>query len=346
LFKKILIANRGEIALRIIRACKELNIKSVAIYSDADKTSLHTRFADEAHLIGRAKSSESYLNADKIIELAKQVGADAIHPGYGYFSENFSFIKKVEKNGISFIGPSSKSVSLMGNKTAARTLMQKNNVPIVPGTTSAIKNSKEGKIIAEKIGYPILLKAVSGGGGKGMRVVYNKKEFEEALISTSREAKSSFGSDEVYIEKFIENPRHIEVQILGDNFGNYIHLFERECSIQRRHQKIIEESPSPFVNNKTRMEITQAAIKAAKSCEYQNAGTVEFLMDKNKDFYFLEMNTRLQVEHPVTELIAGVDLVKQQIRIASGLRLKIKQEDLTINGHALECRIYAEDPEN
>ena len=346
MFKKILIANRGEIAVRIIRACKELNIKSAAIYSDADKTSLHTRLADEAYLIGGAKSSESYLNGKKIIELAKQIGADAIHPGYGFFSENHSFIKNVENEKIKFIGPSSKSVSLMGNKTSARKLMEKNKVPIVPGTTSPIKTSKIGKLKAEEIGYPILLKAVSGGGGKGIRIVYNSREFDEALKSTKRQAKNSFGSDEVYIEKFIENPKHIEVQILADNFGNYIHLFERECSIQRRHQKIIEESPSSFVDEKTRSRITEAAINAAKACKYQNAGTVEFLMDKNKNFYFLEMNTRLQVEHPVTELITGIDLVIQQIRIAYGLKLKINQNDIFIHGHSIECRIYAEDTEN
>ena len=346
MFKKILISNRGEIAVRIIRACKELNIKSAAIYSDADKTSLHTRLADEAYLIGGAKSSESYLNGIKIIELAKKIGADAIHPGYGYFSENHSFIKNVENEKIKFIGPSSKSVSLMGNKTSARKLMKKNNVPIVPGTTSPIKTSKIGKLKAEEIGYPILLKAVSGGGGKGIRIVYNSREFDEALKSTKRQAKNSFGSDEVYIEKFIENPKHIEVQILADNFGNYIHLFERECSIQRRHQKIIEESPSSFVDEKTRSRITEAAINAAKACKYQNAGTVEFLMDKNKNFYFLEMNTRLQVEHPVTELITGIDLVIQQIRIAYGLKLKINQNDIFIHGHSIECRIYAEDTEN
>lgn len=346
MFKKILIANRGEIAVRIIRACKELNIKSAAIYSKADKTSLHSRLADESYLIGDAKSSESYLNGKKIIELAKQIGADAIHPGYGFFSENHSFIKNVENEKIKFIGPSSKSVSLMGNKTSARKLMEKNNVPIVPGTTSPIKTSKIGKLKAEEIGYPILLKAVSGGGGKGIRIVYNSREFDEALKSTKRQAKNSFGSDEVYIEKFIENPKHIEVQILADNFRNYIHLFERECSIQRRHQKIIEESPSSFVDEKTRSRITEAAINAAKACKYQNAGTVEFLMDKNKNFYFLEMNTRLQVEHPVTELITGIDLVIQQIRIAYGLKLKINQNDIFIHGHSIECRIYAEDTEN
>jgi len=346
LFKKILIANRGEIAARIIRACKELNIRSVSIYSEADKTSLHTRLADESYLIGGAKSSESYLNADKIINLAKKIGADAIHPGYGYFSENYSFIKNVEESGIAFIGPSSKSVRLMGNKTAARELMQKNNIPIVPGTITPIKTLKEGISKAKDIGFPILLKAVSGGGGKGMRIVYSEKEFEDLLTSTKREAKNSFGSDKVYLEKFIENPRHIEVQILGDKYGDYIHLFERECSIQRRHQKIIEESPSSFVDEITRSKITTAALNAAKASKYYNAGTVEFLMDKNKNFYFLEMNTRIQVEHPVTEYITGVDLVRQQIKIAYGETLDIKQNDIIRNGHSLECRIYAEDSNN
>ena len=346
MFKKILIANRGEIAVRIIRACKELDIKSVSIYSEADKTSLHARLSDESYFIGGAKSTESYLNAENILKLAKKKGVDAIHPGYGYFSENCSFIKKIEELGITFIGPSSKSVALMGNKTSARELMQKNNVPIVPGSLAPIKSLSEGLKIAEKIGYPVLLKAVSGGGGKGMRVVHNKNDFEELLNSTKREAKNAFGSDKVYLEKFIENPRHIEVQILGDNFGNYVHLFERECSIQRRHQKIIEETPSSFVDEITRIKITNAALNAAKASKYQNAGTVEFLMDKNKNFYFLEMNTRIQVEHPVTEFITGIDLVRQQIKIAAGEKLDFAQNDIKINGHALECRIYAEDPSN
>jgi acetyl-CoA carboxylase biotin carboxylase subunit len=346
LFNKILIANRGEIAVRVIRACRELGIKSVAIYSDADKTSLHTRLADESYYIGNSPAQESYLNKDKILALAKEIGADAIHPGYGFFSENAEFIKALEKNKITFIGPSSKSVALMGSKTEARKLMTKNNVPIVPGTTEAIKSVKEGLKISEEIGYPVLLKAAAGGGGKGMRKISSSDEFESAFESTKREALKAFANDDVYIEKFIEKPRHIEVQIFGDNQGNYVHLFERECSIQRRHQKIIEEAPSSFVDEVTRKKITSAAINAAKACDYFNAGTVEFLMDANKNFYFLEMNTRLQVEHPVTELITGLDLVKEQISVAAGNKLSFHQSDLIINGHAIECRIYAEDPSN
>jgi len=346
LFNKILIANRGEIAVRVIRACRELGIKSVAIYSDADKTSLHTRLADESYYIGNSPAQESYLNKDKIIALAKEIGADAIHPGYGFFSENAEFIKALEKNKITFIGPSSKSVALMGSKTEARKLMTKNNVPIVPGTTEAIKSVKEGLKISEEIGYPVLLKASAGGGGKGMRKISSGDEFKSAFESTKREALKAFANDDVYIEKFIEKPRHIEVQIFGDNQENYVHLFERECSIQRRHQKIIEEAPSSFVDEVTRKKITSAAINAAKACDYFNAGTIEFLMDANKNFYFLEMNTRLQVEHPVTELITGLDLVKEQISVAAGNKLSFDQSELKINGHALECRIYAEDPSN
>ena len=346
MFKKILIANRGEIAVRIIKACRELGIKSAAIYSDADLTSLHTRMADESFYIGASAASESYLNKNKIIELAKTIGADAIHPGYGFFSENSSFIEEVEKSGITFIGPSSKSVKMMGSKTAARTLMSKNNVPVVPGTLEAIKNVEEGIKFSEKIGFPVLLKASAGGGGKGMRKVSNKEEFKSAFESTKREALKSFANDEVYIEKFIENPKHIEVQIIADKHGNYRHVFERECSIQRRHQKIIEEAPSSFVDETTRNKITTAAIQAAKACGYFNAGTIEFLMDSNKEFYFLEMNTRIQVEHPVTESISGIDLVREQISIAAGNKISFEQNDITINGYALECRIYAEDPEN
>ncbi len=346
MFKKILIANRGEIAVRIIKACKELGIKSAAIYSDADITSLHTRMADEAYNIGASSASESYLSKNKIIELAKSIGADAIHPGYGFFSENASFIKEVEKSGITFIGPSSKSVKMMGSKTAARTLMSKNGVPVVPGTLEAIKDVKEGIKSSEKIGFPILLKASAGGGGKGMRKVSSKAEFKSAFESTKREALKSFANDEVYIEKFIENPKHIEVQIIADKFGNYRHVFERECSIQRRHQKIIEEAPSSFVDEITREKITSAAIQAAKACGYYNAGTIEFLMDSNKEFYFLEMNTRIQVEHPVTELISGIDLVKEQILISADNKVSFEQADIKLNGYALECRIYAEDPEN
>jgi acetyl-CoA carboxylase biotin carboxylase subunit len=346
LFKKVLIANRGEIAVRVIRACRELGIKSAAIYSDADKTSLHTRLADESYYIGNSPAHDSYLNKDKIIKLAIEIGADAIHPGYGFFSENADFIKAVEKNNITFIGPSSKSVALMGSKTEARKLMTKNKVPIVPGTTEPIKTVKDGLKISEDVGYPVLLKAAAGGGGKGMRKISGGAEFESAFEATKREALKAFANDDVYIEKYIENPRHIEVQIFGDKHGNYVHLFERECSIQRRHQKIIEEAPSSFVDDVTRQKITSAAIDAARACNYFNAGTVEFLMDSKRNFYFLEMNTRLQVEHPVTELITGLDLVKEQISVAFGNNLSFKQSDLTINGHAVECRIYAEDPSN
>jgi acetyl-CoA carboxylase biotin carboxylase subunit len=346
LFNKILIANRGEIAVRIIKACKELGIKSAAIYSDADIKSLHPRLADEAYHIGESVASSSYLNKKKIIELAKEIGADAIHPGYGFFSENSDFIREVEKSGIIFIGPSSKSVEMMGSKTAARSLMTKHGVPIVPGSLESIKTIKDGINIAKEIGYPILLKASAGGGGKGMRKVNNDEEFKSAYESTRREALKAFANDEIYIEKFIEKPKHIEVQIIADKLGNYRHLFERECSIQRRHQKIIEESPSSFINEKVRNKITEAAINAAKACNYYNAGTVEFLMDTERKFYFLEMNTRIQVEHPVTELISGIDLVREQISIAAGNKISFEQNDLSIRGFALECRIYAEDASN
>jgi acetyl-CoA carboxylase, biotin carboxylase subunit len=346
LFKKILIANRGEIAVRIIRACRELGIISAAIYSDADFTSLHTKLADESYLIGKAPSSESYLNSKKIIELAKKINADAIHPGYGFFSENYDFIKAVEKENITFIGPSPSAVLLMGSKTAARKIIRENNVPIVPGTIEPIKSIDEGIAAAKDIGFPVLLKASAGGGGKGMRKISTEEEFKSAFEATQREALKAFANDAIYLEKFIENPRHIEVQIIADKLGNYAHLYERECSIQRRHQKIIEEAPSSFVDEKTRTKITDAAINAAKACGYYNAGTVEFLMDVNKDFYFLEMNTRIQVEHPVTEMITGIDLVKEQINIANGDKLSFKQDELKIKGHALECRVYAEDYNN
>ncbi len=346
MFKKILIANRGEIAVRIIRACRELGIISAAIYSEADKTLLHARLADESYLIGGPIASAAYLNATKIISLAKEIKADAIHPGYGFFSENFNFIKSLEDVGIEFIGPSSNSVRLMGSKTAARQLMKQNGVPIVPGTTSPIVSVRDGIAEAEEIGYPVLLKASEGGGGKGMRKIYSSAEFENAFDATQREALKAFGSANIYIEKFIEHPKHIEVQIIADKYGNYAHLFERECSVQRRHQKIIEEATSSFVDELTRGKITDAAINAAKACNYYNAGTIEMLMDKDKNFYFLEMNTRLQVEHPVTELISGIDLVREQISIADGKKLSFSQHDLHKRGHAIECRIYAEDPEN
>lgn len=346
MIKKILIANRGEIAHRIIKACRELGITSVAIYSEADKNALHVRRADEAYLIGPSPANESYLNKEKIIKLAKDIGADAIHPGYGFVSENPEFIRMVEQSGIIFIGPSSKSVELMGEKTSARRLMKLHNVPIVPGTTEPIKNIDEGKKISSEIGYPVMLKAAAGGGGKGMRKIDREEDFEESYNRAKNEALKAFGNDDVYIEKFIEHPKHIEVQILADKFGNYIHLFERECSVQRRHQKVIEEAPSIAVDEVTRKNITQAAVNAARACNYYNAGTIEFLMDKNKKFYFLEMNTRLQVEHPVTEMITGIDLVKQQIKIAGGEKITLQQEDLKIHGHAIECRIYAEDVDN
>jgi len=343
LFNKILIANRGEIAVRIIRACKELGIKSAAIYSEADITSLHTRMADESYHIGSSQVSDSYLNKEKIIDLANKIGADAIHPGFGFFSENADFIEAVEKSGITFIGPSSTSVKMMGSKTAARTLMSKNGVPIVPGTLEPIKSIEEGIIYSNQIGFPVLLKASAGGGGKGMRKVTSEEEFASAFEGTKREALKSFANDDVYIEKFIEKPKHIEVQIIADKFGNYRHVFERECSIQRRHQKIIEEAPSSFVDAETRSKITSAAIKAAQACNYFNAGTIEFLMNDKKEFYFLEMNTRVQVEHPVTEMISGIDLVREQISIAAGNKLSFTQDEIVKRGYAIECRIYAED---
>jgi acetyl-CoA carboxylase, biotin carboxylase subunit len=345
-FKKILIANRGEIAVRIIRTCRDLGIRSAAIYSDSDKLAQHTILADESYHIGSSVSSESYLNKDKIVKLAKKIKADAIHPGYGFFAENSDFIEACDKAGINFIGPSAESVRLMGNKTAARKLMADHKVPIVPGTTKPIISVKEGIKISNEIGYPVLLKASAGGGGKGMQKIFGDNEFADAYEATKRIALKSFANDDVYLEKFIEQPRHIEVQILGDKHGNYIHLFERECSIQRRHQKIIEEAPSSFVDEATRNKITMAAINAAKACKYYNAGTIEFLMDKDKNFYFLEMNTRLQVEHPVTEFITGLDLVQEQISIAEGNKLSLHQKNLNISGHAIECRIYAEDARN
>lgn len=346
MFKKILIANRGEIAVRIVRACKELGIISASIYSEADKYSLHTRLAEESYFIGESLPSESYLNQNKIIELAKEINADAIHPGYGFLSENAFFIKKVEESGIVFIGPSSQSVEMMGSKTAARDLMKRNGVPIVPGTTEKIVSLDSAKIIANEIGFPVLLKPSAGGGGKGMKRVFSEDELDTVFSSAQRESLKAFGDDSIYIEKLVEHPKHIEVQIIADKFGNYCHLFERECSVQRRHQKVIEEAPSSFIDEKIRQRLTTAAINAAKACGYYNAGTIEFLVDKHKNFFFLEMNTRLQVEHPVTEFISGIDLVKEQIRIAAGEPLSFVQDDLRILGHAIECRVYAEDPEN
>lgn len=323
-----------------------MNIKAAVIYSEADVTSLHTRIADEAYLIGPPPATESYLHKEKIINLAKSIQADAIHPGYGFLSENAEFIRMVEESGIVFIGPSSKSVELMGDKTAARRLMKTNNVPIVPGTTDPVENLDDAKRIAMEIGYPIMLKASSGGGGKGMRKIFNESDFDSAFRTAKNESLKAFGKSDIYIEKLINDPKHIEVQIFADKFGNYIHLFERDCSVQRRNQKVVEEAPSIYIDDEIRKRITKAAVDAAKACNYFNAGTIEFLMDKEKNFYFLEMNTRLQVEHPVTEMITGVDLVKLQIKTAFGEKLNITQDDLKINGHAIECRIYAEDVDN
>jgi acetyl-CoA carboxylase biotin carboxylase subunit len=342
-FKKILIANRGEIALRVIRACKELGIKSASIFSEADRNSLHAQHSDESYFVGSAIASDSYLNKKRIIDLALKIKADAIHPGYGFLSENPDFIEMVENAGIKFIGPSSSSVRMMGSKTAARDLMIKNGVPVVPGTVEPIKDLQEAIKISQEIGYPVLLKASAGGGGKGMKVVRSENEFIPAFESAQREALKAFANDEVYIEKLIENPKHIEVQIIADEYGNYRHLFERECSVQRRHQKIIEESPSASITPELRKIVTDIAINAAKACNYTNAGTVELLKDQNNNFYFLEMNTRLQVEHPVTEMVTGIDLVKEQIRITAGEKVSFEQTTLSQNGYAIECRIYAED---
>lgn len=345
MIKKLLIANRGEIAVRIAKACREMDIISVAVYSDADKSSLHVRVVDEAYHIGPSIASESYLDGDKIIALAKKINADAIHPGYGFLSENSEFIKKCEEANIIFIGPSSQSVEMMGNKTTARTIMKRNNVPIVPGTIEGINSYEDAEKISLEIGLPVMLKAAAGGGGKGMRKINKIEELKQAIESAKNEAKKAFGNDTVYIEKFIENPKHIEVQILADKHGNYIHLFERDCSVQRRHQKVVEEAPASTLTKELRTKVTEVAINAAKACNYYNAGTIEFLFDQKENFYFLEMNTRLQVEHPVTEAITGVDLVKEQIKIAQGDILDLKQENIRIIGHAIECRIYAEDVE-
>lgn len=344
--KKILIANRGEIALRVMRAAKEMGISTVAVFSDADRTALHVRYADEAVHIGASPSDQSYLAGKKIIEAALQSKADAIHPGYGFLSENPDFAALVEKNNLIFIGPSAKSMRTMGNKLSAKAAALKYNVPMVPGTDKAIGSADEGKNIAKSTGYPVLIKAAAGGGGKGMRVVQRESDFEEQMKLAANEAKSAFGDGSIFIEKYIISPRHIEVQILGDKSGNVIHLFERECSIQRRHQKIVEEAPSSVLTLELRKKIGDCAVKVAKSCNYYGAGTVEFLTDEKNNFYFLEMNTRLQVEHPVTELITGIDLVKEQINIAKGNKLNFKQEDVSINGHAIELRVCAEDPSN
>lgn len=343
---KLLVANRGEIALRVMRSAKELGIKTVAVYSEADRNALHVRYADEAVLIGPPPSSESYLRIEKIISAAKQVDADAIHPGYGFLSENEDFAQACEDNQIIFVGPSAAAIELMGSKLAAKAAVAKFNVPLVPGTAEPITNVAEAKKIAAKIGYPILIKASAGGGGKGMRVVENEEEFQEQMERATSEATSAFGDGSVFIEKYITKPRHIEFQIFGDKHGNVVHFFERECSIQRRHQKVVEEAPSSILTPETRQAMGEAAINVGKSCGYYGAGTVEFILDDKLNFYFLEMNTRLQVEHPVTEEITGLDLVKLQIKVAEGEKLPMKQQDLKMTGHAVEVRVYAEDPAN
>lgn len=344
--KKILVANRGEIALRVMRTAKEMGIKTVAVFSEADRTALHVRYADEAVCIGPPPSNQSYLLGDKIIDVAKATGADAIHPGYGFLSENAHFARRVKEAGLVFIGPSAESMEIMGSKIGAKQAVSKFNVPLVPGTQEALTDINEAKKIADGIGYPVLVKASAGGGGKGMRIVNAAQEFEEAIKMAQSEARSAFGDDSVFIEKFVGSPKHIEIQVLGDQYGNVVYLFERECSIQRRHQKLVEEAPSSCLTPEIRKAMGEAAVNVAKACNYFSAGTVEFLVDEKLNFYFLEMNTRLQVEHPVTEQIVGIDLVKEQIRVASGQPLGYKQEDLTINGHAMELRVCAEDPAN
>ncbi len=342
--KKILVANRGEIALRVMRTAKRMGIKTVAVYSEADRHAPHVRFADEAFCIGPAPSSESYLLGDKIIRIAKENGVDGIHPGYGFLSENAGFVEAVQAAGITFIGPDSHAVRVMGSKLAAKEAVKDFDIPMVPGTDKAIQDIEEAKSIAASIGFPILIKASAGGGGKGMRVVREEGELQEQLERAVSEATSAFGDGSVFIEKFVENPRHIEIQILADKHGNTLHLFERECSVQRRHQKVIEEAPSALLTDEVRAKMGQAAVDVAKSVDYVGAGTVEFLADDDLNFYFLEMNTRLQVEHPVTEMITGLDLVEQQIKIARGEKLSFAQEDLSITGHSIELRVYAEDP--
>ncbi|MFD2936905.1 acetyl-CoA carboxylase biotin carboxylase subunit [Spirosoma flavum] len=343
---KILIANRGEIALRIMRTAREMGIQTVAIYSEADRNALHVRYADEAVCVGPAPAAESYLRADAIIDVCKRLNADAIHPGYGFLSENANFARLVREAGLIFIGPSPESIEVMGSKLAAKAAVANYAIPMVPGTPSAINDRSEAKIVSAQIGYPILIKASAGGGGKGMRVVESEADFDEQMDRAVSEAQSAFGDGSVFIEKYVTSPRHVEIQVLGDQHGNIIHLFERECSVQRRHQKVVEEAPSAILTPGLRDAMGRAAVDVARACGYYGAGTVEFIVNDALDFYFLEMNTRLQVEHPVTELITGIDLVKQMIYIAEGKPLTIRQEDLQINGHAVEVRVYAEDPAN
>ncbi len=346
MFRKVLVANRGEIALRVIRACQELGVKTVAVYSDADASAPHVREADEAVNIGPAPAAQSYLLGDRLIEVALRTGAEAIHPGYGFLSERAWFARAVREAGLVFIGPSAESIEAMGSKTAARQLAISAGVPVVPGTTEALRDAADALTVAEKFGFPVLLKAAAGGGGKGMRVVHQASELADALASAQRESRNAFGDDAVYVEKYIDGPRHVEIQVLADKYGNVVHLGERECSVQRRHQKMIEEAPSVAVTPELRARMGATAVAAARAAGYVNAGTCEFLLDKSGEFYFLEMNTRIQVEHPVTELVMGLDLVQWQIRIASGEPLPFAQKDFQPRGWAMECRITSEDPTN
>lgn len=345
MIKKVLIANRGEIAVRIIRACREMGIETVAVYSEADREALHTKLADEAVCIGPAASSESYLSMDRIISATIVTGADAIHPGFGFLSENAKFAELCERCHITFIGPKAKVIASLGNKQEARNTMITAGVPVIPGSEKSVCEVMEGAEMADRIGYPVIIKAALGGGGKGMRTAYSPEEFEQSFQTAQKEAQMAFGDGTMYVEHYVENPRHIEFQILADHYGNVIHLGERDCSIQRNHQKMIEESPSVALSEELREKMGKAAVKAAKAAGYVNAGTIEFLLDKNGSFYFMEMNTRIQVEHPVTEWVTGIDLVKEQIRIASGEKLSYTQEEVRLDGHAIECRINAENPE-
>ena len=345
MLKKVLIANRGEIAVRIIRACREMGIRTVAIYSEADKNALHVQLADEAICVGPAPSNKSYLNVKAILEAACLTGADSIHPGFGFLSENANFAKICQEMGIKFIGPDYKLIELLGNKSKARETMKRAGVPVVPGSDGLIYSKEQAINLAEEIKYPVMLKASAGGGGRGIRIAYSKAELEKEYDIVKQEAKVSFNDDSLYLEKFVENPRHVEIQILADEHGNCIHLGERDCSVQRRNQKVLEETPSGILDEKTRKKMGEVAVKAVKEIGYSNAGTIEFLVDKNKDFYFMEMNTRVQVEHPVTEMVTGVDIIKEQIKIASGEKLTYKQEDIKFEGHSMEVRINAENPD-
>lgn len=345
MIKKVLIANRGEIAVRIIRACRELGIATVAVYSTGDANALHAKIADEAVCIGPASSAESYLNMRSIIAACEITGADAVHPGFGFLSENAHFARTCEKCGITFIGPKPESIEMLGDKAQAKETMKNAGVPVILGSDGAVKDMGTAINLAKEIGYPVMVKASAGGGGRGIRIVRDESELESQITAAKTEAMACFGNDEIYIEKFIENPKHIEIQILADNFGNVIHLGERDCSMQRRNQKVLEETPSPIMTDELREKMGASAVAAAKVCGYRNAGTIEFLVDKNLNYYFMEMNTRIQVEHPITEAVTGVDLVKQQLLIASGKELDIKQEDIHLTGHAIECRINAENPE-